>query len=410
MAPVSKHNRKLTIKDVDLPIAIHQPSSASCSSEVHEAALIFQPEGYPKQACIDNEIWPPIFKPEYVRSAKALVPRDKDVFVCTYPKCGTTWIQHICSQLITDNYGPQVGHELCVTSPMIERMGAKFADNLSCPRLLKTHFAWHNIPKSNKAKYIFAVRNPKDCLTSYFFHNRNFKIYDYEHGNFSTFFELFLSDKIAFGNYFDHLISWLPHINDDNVLFLKYEDMCTDLRQATRQIGEFLGGRAAERVQDEISLSLIVENSTLKSMKKDQWRWFPENNLHQIGFIRKGGSGDWRNYFTREQSDYLDALFWKYLNGTAAEHWWKKEMAWDETGKDNGVESEMEFQTAANICSSISVPRQSYLESSQRSPTESIDLNNLKATLLKDNPWRERLSSQSSSGYNSLSSSFGENK
>lgn len=37
-------------------------------------------------------------------------PRKGDVFVCTYPKCGTTWIQHICSQLMTDNYGPQVGH------------------------------------------------------------------------------------------------------------------------------------------------------------------------------------------------------------------------------------------------------------------------------------------------------------
>lgn len=38
-----------------------------------------------------------------------MTPRDSDIFVCTYPKCGTTWIQHICSQLLTDNYGPQVG-------------------------------------------------------------------------------------------------------------------------------------------------------------------------------------------------------------------------------------------------------------------------------------------------------------
>lgn len=48
---------------------------------------------------------------------------------------------------------------------MIERMGAKFADNLTTPRLLKTHFAYNNCPKSSKAKYIYAVRNPKDCLT-----------------------------------------------------------------------------------------------------------------------------------------------------------------------------------------------------------------------------------------------------
>lgn len=50
---------------------------------------------------------------------------------------------------------------------MIERMGAKFADNLDSPRILKTHFSWYNLPKSTQAKYIFVVRNPKDCLIRY---------------------------------------------------------------------------------------------------------------------------------------------------------------------------------------------------------------------------------------------------
>jgi hypothetical protein len=48
---------------------------------------------------------------------------------------------------------------------MIERMGAKFAENVTAPRLLKSHFTYKNMPKSPKAKYIFACRNPKDCLT-----------------------------------------------------------------------------------------------------------------------------------------------------------------------------------------------------------------------------------------------------
>jgi hypothetical protein len=104
---------------------------------------------------------------------------------------------------------------------MIERMGGKFVNDLKHPRLLKTHFNYRNCPQSSQAKYIFAVRNPKDCLTSYFHHNRNFKIYEWCDGDFDVFFNLFLKGELGFGDYFNHLNSWLPHINDDNVLFLK---------------------------------------------------------------------------------------------------------------------------------------------------------------------------------------------
>lgn len=48
---------------------------------------------------------------------------------------------------------------------MIERMGGPFCATVSHPRILKTHFTHDNMPKHNVAKYIYCVRNPKDCLT-----------------------------------------------------------------------------------------------------------------------------------------------------------------------------------------------------------------------------------------------------
>lgn len=103
---------------------------------------------------------------------------------------------------------------------MLEKVGAAYVDELSHPRLIKSHFNYFNCPKKTEAKYIFVARNPKDCLVSYYFHNRNFKIYDCANLDFDVFFELFATGQLAFGDYYDHLLSWLPHIHDENVLFL----------------------------------------------------------------------------------------------------------------------------------------------------------------------------------------------
>uniref|UniRef100_A0A0N5AC08 Sulfotransfer_1 domain-containing protein n=1 Tax=Syphacia muris TaxID=451379 RepID=A0A0N5AC08_9BILA len=307
-----------------------------------EGHYVYQLPGHPRQAYIDGEHWSPIFKPACIKGSKNLLLRDDDVFVCTYPKCGTTWIQHICAQLMNDSYGPEAGNELSRTSPMIERMGPDYIGKLKSPRLLKTHYDWRNLPKGSKAKYIYCVRNPKDCLTSYYFHNQNFKIYNYEFGTFDNFFEWFMSDKIAFGNYYWHLLSWLPHINDQNVLFLRYEDMWADLRTAVKKIGHFLGGKAAEIVDNNDQLEKVVNESKIDSMKKDQSRWFPADNLRGKPFIRKGGSRDWKNYFSKEQSDRMDREWQVQVSGTIAENWWKAEMSWDELEPDDGIEADFD--------------------------------------------------------------------
>ncbi|CAP31824.2 Protein CBR-SSU-1 [Caenorhabditis briggsae] len=329
-------------------------ATSFCFRKGPARSVVYQPNGHPKQVVIDGEIWPPIFKPKNVRTAKTMTFHDNDVVIATYPKCGTTWLQHITSQLVKGHdYKAGKGNELCVQSPMIERMGAAFANEIKGPRVLKTHFHHYNIPKFTQTKYIYCVRNPKDCLTSYFHHNRNFKIYNWANGTWDVFVDLFASGQLAFGDYFEHLLSWLPGLRDENVLFLKYEDMFQDLESAVFKIGQFLGGEAAKRVEDPEILKEIVENSTIDAMKKDQKRWFPESQLHKVEFIRKGGSRDWKNHFTREQSDRIDSIFAAKFAGTPAEHWWKYEMAWDEklpsienlSVAGNGEEMEQEEDT-----------------------------------------------------------------
>ncbi len=55
--------------------------------------------------------------------------------------------------------------------------------------------------------------------------------------------------------------------------------MCEDLESAIVKIGKFIGGRAAELVECEETLSRIVDESVIDSMKQNQGRWFPGSVL-----------------------------------------------------------------------------------------------------------------------------------
>lgn len=66
MAPLSTRSRRLCLTDSELPSTERNPSPP-CSPEVQETAFVFQEPGLPKQSRIDGEIWPPIFKPAFVR-------------------------------------------------------------------------------------------------------------------------------------------------------------------------------------------------------------------------------------------------------------------------------------------------------------------------------------------------------
>ena len=55
--------------------------------------------------------------------------------------------------------------------------------------------------------------------------------------------------------------------------------MWENLEDAVKKIGRFLGGRAVQKIEDEEEFRRIVNESKIDSMKKDQSRWFPADNL-----------------------------------------------------------------------------------------------------------------------------------
>src|SRR5262249_53366710 len=165
------------------------------------------------------------------------VPRPDDIFLDTYSRSGTTWMQMILYQLTTDGNMdfPHI-YEYCPWFEASLRAAGGFEGRPS-PRLFKSHLPYHQIPRG-PCKYIYVARNGKDVAVSYFHYYQTYRGYQ---GTFAEFFDQFLAGKIPPGSWFEHVHGWWRHRHDPNVLFLRYEDLLGDLEGSVRQIIAFCG-------------------------------------------------------------------------------------------------------------------------------------------------------------------------
>ena len=233
-----------------------------------------------------------------------------DLFIVTYPKCGTTWTQHITYLILHDGVPLAPDQRMDVVWPHLEEVGNDFVREnatINGYRLIKTHFSYNLTPKNPNAKYIYVTRNPKDCVVSFYHHTVGFpRHYDFAEGSFDTYFNLFLEGKVDSNDYFHFLREWLDHKDDTNVLFLRYETGRNDIRQYIFQIAEFLGEEYPKRLlqDDERILKLVMEHSSLHSMQQNPRRWCSDRTGF-TPFIRKGSIGGWKELLSEDQAKLL---------------------------------------------------------------------------------------------------------
>jgi hypothetical protein len=161
-----------------------------------------------------------------------------------------------------------------------------------------------------KAKYIFVIRNPKDCVVSFFHHTRGFpQHYDFEDGDFDVYFDLFCQGKVDFGCYYEMVRSWFDHRHDDNVLLLTYEQIVSNKREAILEIARFISGNTmVEKVMENDGelMEKILFHSSVEQMKTEPLRWCSERKAKFTPFIRQGQSGSWNEILCDEQVEILD--------------------------------------------------------------------------------------------------------
>jgi hypothetical protein len=250
-------------------------------------------------------------KLQWVRLAHVeFVARPDDVFIVTYPRSGTTWMQMILYQLTTDGSMdfPHI-YEYCPWFESSSRSGLGFEARPS-PRLFKSHLPYKKIPKG-PCKYIYVARDGKDVAVSYYHLYQSHNGYQ---GTFAKFFDLYLRGKVEFGSWFEHVQGWWRHRNDPTVLFLRYEDLLDDLEGTVRKITAFCEFNIAPD-----RMPTILERCRFAFMKQHESQFDPvtgaswEQGAQGKAFLRNGRTGDWKGQLSPEQVTRFDRAFERLL-------------------------------------------------------------------------------------------------
>lgn len=253
----------------------------------------------------------------------AVTYRDSDIFVATYPKCGTTWSEQ-CVLLLTNGADPSKLNPVHKNTynkelkfgkiwPEAQLLQDIFPDetgegaNLTLeeynsapePRVLKTHMPINLLPGTNgqgianlppKTKIIVVSRNPLDACVSSYYHAFNPAKSGWPFEAWAT---TWINGYAQFGDYFDWMKGWYAEYQKypDRILWVQYEDMKKNPFEETLKMARYLGVST-----DSEFIQRVVQFSSFDSMVKS----VNEKGGDTLGHLRKGEIGDWKNHFTPE--------------------------------------------------------------------------------------------------------------
>ncbi|CAL4073052.1 unnamed protein product, partial [Meganyctiphanes norvegica] len=265
--------------------------------------------------------------------------RSSDVVIMTPPKCGTTWLQEIIWTMKhnPDLNNPDATNDLATRSPMLEAdmlfgdhipdnplkkifeatfpgakpddaMSLALTENMPNPRVIKTHLPFSLLNKEllDTTKVVFAVRDPKDMILSFYHHHKLLKAHNYK-GTLDNFITYATNDQIWYSPFWEMVNeAWLKQ-GHANLHIVHYEDMKNKPLEEYKRLNDFLGTSLTDD-----SLQKIVDYTNFSTMKgradadsiKDM---FNLDVAKKDGtFLRKGLVGESLKRFTPAQQTKVD--------------------------------------------------------------------------------------------------------
>lgn len=254
--------------------------------------------------------------------------RDGDIVIATSYKTGTTWMQGICAALIFQVPEPPAPQD--ALSPWLD---ARFAppeetwallEGLTHRRYIKTHLPLDGLPFSDRIKYIFVGRDGPDVFMSLWQHWNNMRPEGIDQINAApgrvgppfplppadirAAFDAWLDtggfpweqDGYPFWSHLAHAQSWWDYRHLENILFVHFNDLLTDLDSEMRRISAYL-----EIAVNEDLWPTLVRSVSFTAMKGNANKMAPGATMglwkDTANFFHQGTNRRWKGVLTDEQ-------------------------------------------------------------------------------------------------------------
>ncbi len=261
--------------------------------------------------------------------------RPDDLFVCTPPKCGTTWTQTLVRMLITEQADPSIYDNK--VSPWLDcafRDRVAQANSLEVQdhrRCIKTHTPLDGITYSPDAQYLVVHRHPVDVHFSLRSHVENMTEdwLDYLFpDDLSEAFAMFLdrpastkgTDDLTLASFVHHFRSFWDYRDLPNIHFLHYAELSRDLPGQVRRLAGIMGMNIDDRMVAGISQAGSFGSMKDNARRLSQTPGFTSVFRDFAQFFSSGTSNKWEGKLTEAEMARYDARMAGMV--TPAERMW----------------------------------------------------------------------------------------
>ncbi|KAL8210935.1 hypothetical protein R6Q57_005372 [Mikania cordata] len=255
-----------------------------------------------------------------------------DVFLCSAPKTGTTWLKSLAFAIVTrekfdESTTPLLTKFVHECVPFLEKSQVEEHENnrknFTLP-LIATHLPYASLPESvisSNCKIVYIYRNIKDVIVSHYHFLREGLKLPMKDAPFEEAFEEFCQGVSGYGPYWDHVLGyWKASLErPEKILLLKYEDLKNEPKSNVKRLADFIGcpfslDEEKAGVVDNIIRFCSFENMSNLEVNKTGKRneSVSENRI----YFRKAKDEDWKNNFTNEMKEKIDKLTDEKFNGT----------------------------------------------------------------------------------------------